>query len=68
MRVVRRETPAGRPRLPAIALTAFSRAEDEASAFDAGFDTHLTKPLKPHELIGAVARLWQAGAAGTPAR
>lgn len=62
MRRVRQETPADRPRLPAIALTAFSRAEDEASAFQAGFDTHLTKPLRPHELIGAVARLWRTGA------
>jgi PAS domain S-box-containing protein len=66
MRRVRQETPTGRPRLPAIALTAFSRAEDEASAFEAGFDTHLAKPLKPHQLIGAVARLWRIGAeAGT---
>ena len=63
MRLVRQETPAGRQRLPAIALTAFSRAEDEASAIEAGFDTHLTKPLKPHELIGAVARMWRSGAA-----
>lgn len=62
MRRVRQETPVDRPRLPAIALTAFSRPEDEASAFEAGFDTHLTKPLKPHELIGAVARMWRTGA------
>jgi PAS domain S-box-containing protein len=58
MRRVREGAPArGKPRLPAIALTAFSRAEDEATALAAGFDTHLTKPLKPHELIGAVARM-----------
>ncbi|MHB1124696.1 MAG: hybrid sensor histidine kinase/response regulator [Ramlibacter sp.] len=68
MRLVRRETPAGRQRLPAIALTAFSRAEDEASAIQAGFDTHLTKPLKPHELIGAVARMWRMGAESGPRR
>jgi PAS domain S-box-containing protein len=70
MRRVRDLTPAGTPRLPAIALTAFSRVEDEASALQAGFDTHLTKPLKPHELIGAVARMLggRAGAAKHDAR
>ncbi len=61
MRRVRQQAPAGRPRLPAIALTAFSRAEDEANALQAGFDLHLAKPLQPHELIGAVARLWRSG-------
>jgi PAS domain S-box-containing protein len=60
MRRVREATPHGRARLPAIALTAFSRAEDEASALAAGFDRHLAKPLKPHELIGAVARMLRA--------
>jgi PAS domain S-box-containing protein len=57
MRRVRQSTPPGKPRLPAIALTAFTRAEDQANAFKAGFDAHLAKPLKPHELIGAVARM-----------
>ncbi|HEY0886027.1 MAG TPA: response regulator [Ramlibacter sp.] len=66
MRLVRQETPPGRQRLPAVALTAFTRAEDEASAFQAGFDTHLTKPLKPHELIGAVAGMWRVGAEAGP--
>ncbi|HWI82436.1 response regulator [Ramlibacter sp.] len=61
MRLVREATPPGQARLPAIALTAFSRAEDEASALEAGFDAHLSKPLKPHELIGAVARMLRLG-------
>jgi PAS domain S-box-containing protein len=57
MRRVRQSTPPDKPRLPAIALTAFTRPEDQASAFKAGFDAHLAKPLKPHELIGAMARM-----------
>lgn len=66
MRLVRQETPADRQRLPAIALTAFSRPEDEASAMEAGFDTHLTKPLKPHELIGTVASMLRIGVVPAP--
>jgi PAS domain S-box-containing protein len=62
MRRVREIAPRAQPRLPAIALTAFSRAEDEASALAAGFDAHLAKPLKPHELIAAVARMVRAPA------
>jgi PAS domain S-box-containing protein len=61
MRRVREAGTQRSARLPAIALTAFSRAEDEAMALAAGFDAHLAKPLKPHELIGTVARMLRAG-------
>jgi PAS domain S-box-containing protein len=44
-------------RLPAIALTAFSRLEDKAKALEAGFDAHLGKPLNPHELVSAIFKL-----------
>ncbi len=44
----------GAPPLPAVALTAFARAEDQAKAIDAGFDVHVSKPLKPHALVGAL--------------
>jgi CheY-like chemotaxis protein len=44
-------------RLPAIALTAFSRIQDRADALAAGFQAHLTKPVKAEALIGAVANL-----------
>ncbi len=47
--------PAGR--LPAIALTAFSRVDDRRRALDAGFDEHLTKPLRPHALVTAIETL-----------
>jgi CheY-like chemotaxis protein len=63
MRRVRASTPAGKPRLPAVALTAFTRPEDEASAIEAGYDGHLAKPLRPHELIETIARLVRTPAA-----
>ena len=43
--------------LPAIALTAFARAEDRAAALAAGFQAHLAKPVEPEELVSLVARL-----------
>lgn len=33
-----------------IALTGYGRPEDHRAVLDAGFDEHLVKPLKPHEL------------------
>jgi CheY-like chemotaxis protein len=44
-------------RLPAIALTAFSRMQDRADAIAAGFQLHLAKPVKAEALITAVANL-----------
>jgi CheY-like chemotaxis protein len=44
-------------RLPAIAVTAFSRVQDRADAIAAGFQAHLAKPVKAEALIGAVANL-----------
>ncbi|SFM58499.1 response regulator [Variovorax sp. OV329] len=41
----------GRPRLLAVALTAFSRDQDRARALEAGFDAHIAKPLQAHQLI-----------------
>jgi PAS domain S-box-containing protein len=44
-------------RLPAIAVTAFSRVQDRADAMAAGFQAHLAKPVKAEALISAVANL-----------
>jgi PAS domain S-box-containing protein len=49
--------------LPAIALTAYGRAEDRERARAAGFDLHLGKPVEPTALIRAIARL-AAGSTG----
>jgi PAS domain S-box-containing protein len=42
---------------PAIALTAFARAEDVERALTAGYQMHLTKPVEIAPLARAVARL-----------
>jgi signal transduction histidine kinase/ActR/RegA family two-component response regulator len=41
---------------PMIALTAFSRAEDERRALDNGFNAHLGKPIDIERLIDVVKR------------
>jgi CheY-like chemotaxis protein len=43
--------------IPAVALTAYSRLEDQKRALAAGFDVHMSKPPLPTELIEVVARL-----------
>jgi signal transduction histidine kinase/ActR/RegA family two-component response regulator len=42
-------------RLPAIALTAYGRAEDRALALESGFDAHLRKPVDTDALLTAIA-------------
>lgn len=42
---------------PALALTAYARAEDRMHAMHAGFQVHVSKPVQPAELITMVARL-----------
>jgi signal transduction histidine kinase/DNA-binding response OmpR family regulator len=41
--------------LPAIAVSAYARAEDCARALAAGFQSHLAKPVDPAELLARVA-------------
>jgi len=48
--------------LPAIALTAFARAEDRARALRSGYTVHMAKPVEPANLIAIVASV--AGRAG----
>jgi CheY-like chemotaxis protein len=43
--------------LPAIAITAFARAEDRVRALRAGYLAHLAKPVEPSEVIAVVARV-----------
>jgi hypothetical protein len=43
--------------IPAVALTAFARPEDQAQALAAGFQVHLTKPIDPAKLVSSVARI-----------
>ncbi|MBD3886738.1 response regulator [Phormidium tenue FACHB-886] len=44
-------------RLPAIALTAFAKEEDQQASTAAGFQRHLSKPVSPEDLIEVVANL-----------
>ena len=43
--------------LPAIALTAFARSEDQARSLEAGFQRHLAKPFEPVALLTAIKTL-----------
>jgi CheY-like chemotaxis protein len=44
-------------RTPAVALTAYARAEDAQRAFVAGYQMHVTKPVDPAQLTSVVANL-----------
>ena len=44
-------------RLPAIALTAFTRIEDQNRILESGYQIHLAKPVDPSALIHAIASL-----------
>jgi PAS domain S-box-containing protein len=56
IRRIRATEPQGR-RLPALALTAFARAEDRKRALLAGFQSHLAKPVDLAELVIVVGGL-----------
>jgi CheY-like chemotaxis protein len=57
IRKVRALGAAGGGDVPAIALTAYARAEDRMKAMLAGFQQHVVKPVEPVELITVVAIL-----------
>ncbi|HEX8324878.1 MAG TPA: chemotaxis protein CheB [Tepidisphaeraceae bacterium] len=54
IRQVRAEEAPGE-RLPAIALSAFDRPQDQTRAIDSGFDTYLSKPVDPKRLISVLS-------------
>lgn len=62
VRKVRSRSSAGGGQIPALALTAYARAEDRAQSLLAGFDGYLTKPIDPGALLSAIAKL--TGTAG----
>jgi CheY-like chemotaxis protein len=57
MRRIRASQDARLASVPAIALTAFTRAEDRRRALDAGYDRYLRKPVDAGELAATVAGL-----------
>jgi CheY-like chemotaxis protein len=44
-------------KIPAVALTAYARAEDRTRAIASGFQMHIPKPVEPAELATVVASL-----------
>jgi CheY-like chemotaxis protein len=44
-------------KVPAVALTAYGKAEDRHRATSAGFNMHVAKPVDPNELVTIVATL-----------
>jgi signal transduction histidine kinase len=57
IRKVRARQPVQGGNVPAAALTAYARAEDRLRALEAGFQTHLAKPVDPSDFVATVARL-----------
>ncbi|GAB6196385.1 hybrid sensor histidine kinase/response regulator [Lysobacter xanthus] len=51
------ETGMGRSAVPAIALTAYARAEDRMRALASGFQVHVPKPVQPAELVAVAQSL-----------
>jgi CheY-like chemotaxis protein len=63
MRRVRSLSPEAGGKIPAIALSAYSRDEDRQRSLAAGFQAHLAKPVEPNELLEALLA-WKPS--GTP--
>jgi PAS domain S-box-containing protein len=60
LRKLRTRAPEAGGKVPAIALTAFTRGEDVARSREVGFARHLAKPVEPAELVAAVRQLADA--------
>jgi signal transduction histidine kinase len=46
--------------LPLIALTGYGQAEDRKRTHNAGFDEHVTKPVRPDDLVSLMEKLVRA--------
>jgi CheY-like chemotaxis protein len=57
IRKVRQLSAAEGGQTPAVALSAFARTEDRLRSLQAGYQSHLVKPVTPNELSLAVASL-----------
>jgi len=56
---VRKRPPEKGGRIVAVALTAYSAAEDRRRALRAGFQMHIAKPVEPAEFVAVLANLAQ---------
>jgi PAS domain S-box-containing protein len=50
--------------IPAVALTAYARAEDRRRVLAAGYQVHVSKPVDPDELVAVLARVTQRSGPG----
>jgi CheY-like chemotaxis protein len=57
IREIRSREPERGGKIPAVAVTAYARAEDRVRVLAAGFQMHIAKPIDPDELIAVVASL-----------
>ena len=57
IRAIRQRSAESGGRVPAIAVTAYARPDDETRSLSSGFQVHLTKPVDPVDLFSAVERL-----------
>lgn len=61
MQRIRQLSPQQGGQVPAVALTAFSRAQDRIRALSAGFHNHISKPVEPAELLVVISQLTGRG-------
>ena len=57
IRELRRRDASTGPMIPAVALTAYARAEDRLRAIAAGYQMHVAKPVEARELLIVTANL-----------
>jgi signal transduction histidine kinase len=57
IRSIRRAVDRAAATIPAVAVTAYGRADDRVRALRAGFQMQVTKPVEPSELVAVIARL-----------
>ncbi|HEY8516681.1 MAG TPA: ATP-binding protein [Candidatus Binatia bacterium] len=57
IRKIRARDPERGGRIPAIALSAYSGAEDRRQSLNAGYQLHVAKPIEPHELVKVLHEL-----------
>jgi CheY-like chemotaxis protein len=43
--------------IPAVAVTAYARADDRRRLLLAGYQMHISKPVEPQELVAGIASL-----------
>jgi signal transduction histidine kinase/ActR/RegA family two-component response regulator len=57
IREIRAREPERGGKIPAVAVTAYARAEDRVRVLASGFQMHIAKPIDPDELIAVVSSL-----------